>query len=37
MYSMMSLDIEAPTNKKYQAEKSCFFNGRLETMPKDAP
>ena len=26
-----------PETRKIEAEKLCFFNGWLETMPKDAP
>ena len=37
MYSMMLLDITSQRHIKIEAEKSCFFNGWLETMPKDAP
>ena len=37
MYSMMLLDITSQRHIKIEADKSCFFNGWLETMPKDAP
>ena len=31
------LEIATQRTIKFEAEKLCFFNGWLETMPKDAP
>ena len=31
------LDIATQRNINIEAEKSCFFNAWLESMPKDAP